>query len=154
MPRFTRVLIVTGGLIGAGIAFGAVASAAAFAIAVALTDGLSAAADRELLGFAAYFGAVIGAVVAPAAGWGLLRRVPLGRAVAWTTFAAVIGGAAGWVVGTAIRSRLGGPLPIIGDEVSAAVLGAVVGFAVMAFRLRRRASVPPAVPGDSPTAAV
>jgi hypothetical protein len=84
---------------------------------------------------------MIGGVAAPAAGWLALRRVPLWRAVAWTTAGAVGGGVAGWLVGTALRARFGGPLPVLGDEALFGVVGAVCGFAVATVVLRRQESL-------------
>ena len=46
--------------------------------------------------------------------------------ILFVLLALAAGAAAGWVLGTAIRSAVG-PLSIIGDAVSAAVLGAVTG---------------------------
>jgi hypothetical protein len=140
MPRFTRVIAVTIGLIAAGAIFGAAAGAVALAVAVALTEPISNVTDFGTLAFAAYFGALIGAAAAPTAGWLLLRRVPLGRAIAITTAGAVTGGIAGWLVAVALRSRFGGPLPLLGDEVGFGLVGAGLGFATAAVIVRRRGS--------------
>jgi hypothetical protein len=58
-------------------------------------EGLDAAAVPLVLGVAAVFGAVPGAVILPVAGFTLLRYVPLGRAIAETIVATAIGGAIG-----------------------------------------------------------
>jgi hypothetical protein len=93
-----------------------------------------------MLVVAAYFGALVGAVAAPTGGWLLLRRVPLGRAITWTTAGAGAGGAAGWLLAVALRSRFGGPLPLLGDEPAFGLVGAGLGFVATALLLRHRAS--------------
>ena len=141
MVRLYRVISVTTSLVIAGAILGAVASAVALAIAVVITEGRLGASDAGTLGFAAEFGAMIGAVAAPTAAWLALRRVPLGRAVTWTTVATVVGGVAGWVIATVLRARLGGPLPLFGDEVEFGIVGALLSFAAAAILLRRRAAL-------------
>lgn len=140
MRRATRILAVTGGLMVAGAVFGGIAGATALGIAVALTDRIANAADFGMLAFAAWFGAIVGAVAAPAAGWLLLRRVPLGRAVGWTTLGAVTGGIGGWLLAIALRSEVGRGLPFLGNAIESGIAGAVVGFVVAAVLARRRSS--------------
>ena len=115
----------TAGLAVAGALFGAVAAAIALALALAVSEGPAAALDFEALGVAALLGAACGAVAAPAAGWLLLRRVPLGRAVAGTVGGTVVGGVAGWLLA-----------PMAGTP----VVGAVLGFFISAGLLRLQAS--------------
>ena|SRR5688572_23142021 len=139
MGRATRILAVTLGLTAAGAVFGGVAGAAAFAIAVAVTDRIANAAGFGMLAFPAFFGAIIGAVAAPSAGWLLLRTVPLGRAVGWTTLGAVTGGIGGWLLAIALRTPGGGRLPVIpGNAIETGLAGAVVGFIVAAVLARVR----------------
>ena len=148
MGRLIRIVGVTTGLVITGAILGAASSAIALAIALALTEGSLSAADAATLGVAAYFGAIIGAVAAPTAAWLALRRVPLGRAVGWTTVGTVGGGVAGWVIGTLLRARLGGPLPLLGDEVGFGTVGALISFAVATIVLRRRAARSTRMSGD------
>jgi hypothetical protein len=68
--------------------------------------------------FGGTFGAVVGAVAAPVAGWFLFRHVPLGRAMAVTALGTLLGAALGW----------GGA--------RSPVLGGCVGFFVAAVLLR------------------
>ena len=140
MRRATRILVVTVGLSAAGAVFGAIAGALALGLVVALTDRIANAADFGMLAFSAFFGAIIGAVAAPAAGWLLLRSVPLGRAVGWTTIGAVTGGIGGWMLAIALRTELGGPVPVLGNAIESGIAGAVVGFVVAALLARRRSS--------------
>jgi hypothetical protein len=143
MSRTSRIVVVTLGLIVAGALFGGIAGASALTISVLITEGFSGTSDSLLIGFAAIFGAIIGAiigaVVAPLGGWLLLRYVPLGAAIVWSTVATGVGGVGGWVLAGALRSRFGGPLPLLGDEVGYALLGAFIGFVACALWLRRRA---------------
>ena len=140
MARPARILAVTLGLTLTGAVFGGLAGVVAFALAVLVTEGFIGAADVQILPFAGYFGAAIGAVAAPAAGWLLLRRVPLGRAVVSTVAGAVAGGVTGWTLGEQFATTLDG-VSALGDPFVSAVLGAVAGFLIAAFILRRRASM-------------
>lgn len=90
-----RVALVALGLIPAGAAAGAVAGALGAMIWVTVAQGLQAAPIPLLLGFAGLFGAGLGAVILPLAGFTLLRYVPLGRALAETIVATALGGAIG-----------------------------------------------------------
>jgi hypothetical protein len=78
----------------------------------------------NVLVFAAVFGAICGAIAAPAGGWLLLRRVPLGRAMAWTVIATVFGAVVLWV------------LPLGYNRIERGILGAIVGFLAAALALR------------------
>lgn len=77
-----------------------------------------------MLAFAAAFGAVCGAVAAPAGGWLLLRRVPLGRAMGWTVIGTVFGAVLLWV------------LPLGYNRIERGILGALAGFLAAALALR------------------
>ena len=136
MSRAYRILAVTVGLIVAGAVFGGVAGAVALGIVVALTDRIASAFDFGMLAFAALFGAIVGAVAAPAAGWLLLRRVPLGRAVGWTTLGAVTGGIGGWMLAIALRTEVGGRLPVLSNAIESGIAGSVIGFAIAALLAR------------------
>lgn len=133
MNRPLRILVATAGLAAAGAALGALAGVVALAVGVALTEHGVIAADA--LGFSVFFGAVLGAVAAPAAGWLLLRRVPLGLAAGGAVLGTVVGGAAGWALAGRTHDQIGGGL-----------LGALLGFLaaalVMRFTLGRAAERP------------
>jgi hypothetical protein len=145
MARTLRVLVVTLGLVSAGAIFGAVAGAVGLTIAALLTEGF-----RPIpivgVGFAAVFGAVIGAVAAPIAGWLLLRRVPLGRAVTWCVFGAVMGGVVGWTLGEAAALVLNPLVPALGGAFGTGAFGAITGFLIAAIVLRRQAASRPLPP--------
>jgi len=91
----SRVALVALGLIPAGAAAGALAGALGAMIWLAAAAGLHATAVPFLLGVAGIFGAILGAVILPVAGFTLLRYVPLGRALAETIVATALGGAIG-----------------------------------------------------------
>jgi hypothetical protein len=139
MSRATRILAVTGGLILTGALLGGIAGAAALGVSLAITEGLGRQLPGALL-FGGILGAAIGSVAAPLAGWILLRRVPLGRAIGWTTLGAVAGGVIGWL----LRLDVPGPVP-------APIAGALVGFLIPALilRLRTPASSAPAGAGGA-----
>ena len=119
MGRLVRVIEVTAGLSATGAAVGALCGAAAVSLMVPFRTGPGALLT---LAVAAAVGTVIGAVAAPLAGWGLLRRVPLGRAIGY--------GALGTVLG-ALAGSWGGPV--------GAFAGALVGFGAASARLAVRA---------------
>jgi len=98
---------VTLSLVGTGAVVGAVCGALALAIVLTLIGTPLVLLDPELYAIGGAFGAVTGAVFAPTMSWLLLRRVPLGRAIAHTTVGAIIGGVVGfflpvWSLGFAI----------------------------------------------------
>lgn len=117
---------MTVGLILAGAVLGGVAGAVALAIALAVTEGPAAVADADVLAFAAYVGAVLGAVSGPVAAWLLLRDVPLGRVFITSVAGTVVGGVAGWLSTASF------------DQIEYAVLGAAAGFSTAVIALRRR----------------
>lgn len=128
MKHSVKIALVTAGLLAAGAVFGALAGMVGVAVAIALTDGLSYALDPLALGFAAMAGAFLGGILFPAAAWLLMRRVPLGLAVAGTLLGTVAGGVLGWVVADAA------------DPIGISVAAAMGGFAVSCVGLRLRYS--------------
>lgn len=133
MGRATRILAVLAGLILTGALIGAVVGAVAVAIGTAIVGygpmaaGAGPAPIPRALAFGAVLGAQIGAVTAPLGGFLLLRSVPLGRAVGWTTLASVVGGAIG---SFARPDAFPAPMPVV---------GALLGFLLVALILRWRA---------------
>jgi len=123
MTRLRRILAITSGLLIVGSLLGAFAGAAVAGIVGLVLDG--SAPDPELLRFGATFGAPLGGVLLPLAGWVLMRHVPLGRAFLGTAIGTVAGGVLGWF------------LPIGSEEVAQTLLGGVVGFLIAVFLLRR-----------------
>lgn len=126
--RTIRALGVTAGLAVAGAAVGAVLGASILGAMFAF--GPWSVGDSDFMYAVVYgggFGAAAGAVAAPAIAWGLLRHVPLGRAIAHT--------AAGTVLGAAIGAIADSP-----------VIGGFVGFVAAALRLRFVARAGPKQP--------
>jgi hypothetical protein len=134
MGRARRILAITAGLVVFGAVAGAIAGALVAMLGVAIRWGPFDAADLSLAAVGAGFGAPLGAVLLPAAGWLLMRHVPLGRAMLGTTLGTVAGGLIGWVF----------PSPM--DQINRTLLAGLLGFvlAVVLLRLasrRDRASV-------------
>jgi hypothetical protein len=117
MAKIGRILTVTLGLVLTGATFGAIIGGAMLLVWAIAKEGSFPIA--EIVGFGALFGAVIGAVITPIASWTLLRRVPLGRAVAVAT------------IGTALGAIAGGTSEAIGP-----VAGGLAGFAAGVIYLR------------------
>ena len=116
-----QILVVTSGLMAAGAVVGAVLGAATM-------FGMMLVQERSIdafpvIGVAAGVGAAIGAVLAPVFAWGLLRTVPLGRAIGWTA----LGTIAGVIVGPLLHSAW-------------LIPGALVGFTSAAVALRLSAA--------------
>lgn len=128
MARASRVLAVTAGLVAAGAGAGALAGAAVAGLIATVLAGPGAALDPDSLGFGATFGAVLGAGLLPVAGWLLMRRVPLGRALLGTAAGAVGGGLIGWFV------------PVGPNVLARTLVAGVAGFLVAVFALRRSAA--------------
>ena len=109
MSLLGRIVVVTIGLVGAGIACGALAGGAAFAL-VGVLAGERVSTDLFEIG--ASCGAPLGAVTAPLLAWLLLRRVPFGRMFLICSVGTAIGGVAGWFAtaagGGIIVNSLGG----------------------------------------------
>ena len=129
MTRPARIVLVALGLAAAGAAFGALAGSVGLALAVLVAEGPRGLGWLEPFAVAAAFGAVLGVGLGPAAGWLLLRRVPLGVAVLGTLAGAVAGGAGSWLLRGAWL--VGGP-----------VGGAAAGFLAAAVALRLRYAAP------------
>ncbi|HEY3220799.1 MAG TPA: hypothetical protein VGJ80_08705 [Gemmatimonadales bacterium] len=103
---------------------------AALAGAASLTTALWIERDPwYMLGLFAgpFYGAPIGAILAPVLAWAFLRRVPLGQMFVSLSAGTAIGGVVGWVT---TFSTLDGP------KVVAGLAGAVIGCLVAAIRLR------------------
>jgi hypothetical protein len=127
MTRLGRIVVVTIGLVGAGIVSGALAGGTAFALVVVLADGRI---STELFQIGAIFGAPLGAITAPLLAWLLLRRVPLGRMFLVCSVGTAIGGVMGWfATGDA------------GDLILNPIAGAFIGCVVAAIALWHRARV-------------
>ena len=127
MKRTSRIVLVTIGLVGAGIAFGALAGGTAFALVVVLTTGRISTALFEI---GAVFGAPLGAITAPVLAWLLLRRVPLGRMFLVCSVGTALGGVVGWFATAAG-----------GDSLLNPIAGAFIGCVVAAIALWHRARV-------------
>jgi hypothetical protein len=98
--RIARIAAVTAGLAAAGAVVGAVAGAAMCVLMLLLSGEPSKLwVARDLLTFAASFGARAGAVLGPVAAWLLMRHVPLGLAIGGTALGTLAGGALGLLVG-------------------------------------------------------
>jgi hypothetical protein len=141
MAHVGRIIAITLGLSAAGVVFGGIAGALALALSLAIGGSFDLFSHPAAFAVPAALGAVIGAIGAPAMAWLLLRHVPLGKAVAWSTLGTVAGAVVGWTVAVALHDATPWLHTSMGDEVKGAILGALVGFLVAAFVLRRRASV-------------
>jgi hypothetical protein len=130
MSKRSRIVAVTAAVSAVGAVTGALCAMAALLISVPIRTGGHVPGAGAFLG-AAGLGAKLGAVGAPLAGWLLLRRVPLGRALGWTS--------AGTVLGAVLLWGVPGAGPIIG-----AVLGALTA----AIVLRVRHPTHPRLPGS------
>ena len=143
-----RVVGVTLGLVGlgalAGAACGAVVPAGVVLLTGHLRDLVIPSVTRLML-LGAGFGAVVGAVAGPAVAWGLLRRVPLGKAVLWAGTGTVVGALAGELLAPLNPYSRVLPGVIVGGL--AGFLGASVTLRLLAARAGRRASTrqPPKV---------
>lgn len=122
-----RILAVTVGLAAGGALFGALAGAVTMAILLVVFGEAATMFDTGFIPLAARIGAMLGAVLLPIAGWLLMRRVPLGRALTGTLMGTVTGGVLGAVFFTFLFGPIDGP-----------VLGALLGFLWATISLRRR----------------
>jgi hypothetical protein len=109
-----RVVVVGLGLIVTGAAVGGVCGVVALSLILGAGGRLP---DAGVAMVAGVFGGVLGAVLGPAAGFSILRRVPLGKAIGWTAIGAIVGG------------LLGVPFAM------GLILGPVVGFGVASLAL-------------------
>jgi NhaP-type Na+/H+ or K+/H+ antiporter len=116
----TLVLSSAGAVLGAALG---VLAIGLFALIRGGVGGLVSA--TSLFPTAGTFGATVGAILGPVAGWLLLRHIPLGRAIAHTAAGTVLGILAGYALAPALRLGLLWPV----------CLG-LVGFLLAAVRLR------------------
>lgn len=91
--RAVRVIGATLGLSAAGALFGGVAAAIAVVFWGMAIFGGTFDAVPAAMGFAFSTGAILGSFMGPLVAWGLLRHVPLGKAVLGATIGACLGGA-------------------------------------------------------------
>lgn len=143
--RLYRVAIVTSALSGTGAIVGAFCGAVAITAFTVIEFGAGSVFSRgtpQLIGMAVVYGALAGSVAAPLLAWGVLRRVPLGRAIVVTALGTVIGS----VVGELYR-----PLNPYVRTVPGVIVGAFAGFLLsgIALRLGTRAMRHPPSPDSS-----
>lgn len=120
MTRARRIGAVTAGLALTGVVAGAVLGGIILTAVVLAGDSHPTAASvLFLFPVGAIFGASVGAVLAPIATWTLLRRIPLGRAIAEAA------------IGTVLGAAVGAPIPFVGP-----ILGGIGGFVLGVLRLR------------------
>jgi hypothetical protein len=120
-------VLVTIGLVGAGIVFGALAGGTAFALVGLLAGRIS----TELFWVGAFFGAPLGAVTAPLLSWLLLRRVPLGRMFLVCSVGTAIGGVVGWFATSASGDIIFNPL-------AGAFIGCLIAAIALWYKARLR----------------
>src|ERR1051326_1958614 len=131
-PRLERVVAVTAGLALTGAVAGAFCAAVAVTVIVlieAKVTFISSAEFLQLLGIVAAVGAATGVVAAPALAWGLLRRIPLGRAILVTSVGTIIG---------LILGEMLFPLNPYRKVIPGAILGGWLGFLLAGVALRVR----------------
>lgn len=139
MNRTKRSAAICSGLAAIGGVVGGLCAFAALTTLIWIREGSQTVGSRDLprifqvtLGF----GVVTGVVAAPLLGFGLLRHVRLGRAIAVTAFGCV----AGAIIGELVRPARTHP-----TEVPSVLSGALLGFLVAGVALRHRN---PTVPSD------
>ena len=100
-PLRVSPLRVTALLAGTGAAIGFVlGSALLAALQVGAPGGFHWNVDVPFgMALGGTFGAIVGGVGAPLLSWLFLRRVPLGRAIVWSTVATIVGAFAGLLAG-------------------------------------------------------
>ncbi|HLL47370.1 MAG TPA: hypothetical protein VK399_11715 [Longimicrobiaceae bacterium] len=109
--RIARIAAVTAGLAATGAIVGAAAGAAMCVLTMLLSGEPSKLwVARDLLTFAASFGARAGAVLGPVAAWLLMRHVPLGLAIGGTALGTLAGGAMGLLMVGPVESIPAGVL--------------------------------------------
>ena len=98
MDRRERIRSVTRTLVGLGAAGGALCGAVippGIMLVTGYPEELLMPGLGQLMAIGAGLGAVAGGVAGPVVAWGLLRHVPLGKAVLWAATGTVIGALAG-----------------------------------------------------------
>jgi len=124
-----RVVAVTIGLIFAGAVTGALVAILTVTAVVYATGGPGEAGPMStVLRLVGTVGALLGAPLAPAVAWLLLRRVPIGRAFTGLALGGILGCLVGWLL----------PNPFA-SFVQPIVAGAL-GFCIAGVILRRTAS--------------
>lgn len=116
--RTLRVIGATLGLIAAGALFGGVAASIAVVFWGMAIFGGTFDAVPAAMGFAFSTGAILGSFMGPLVAWGLLRRVPLGKAVLGATIGACVGGAlTAFFPFPATHPLIGGAVGMLGSAV-------------------------------------
>lgn len=131
MSRLPRILIVTAGLMVSGALIGACCTIAALLAVLTFTEGPRIFLEPKVYLLGGEMGSIIGAVGAPVFGFGLLRNVPLGKALAWTGLGAFAGGVLGWLAGS-----IGFRFAPFGSSVAGALIG--FGTAAVVARITTR----------------
>ena len=137
-----RVILVAVLLAVLGATFGALAGVLVGMTLAGLASPSRLLLEPGVLGIGAAFGAPLGAILFPIAGFALMRHVALGRALFGTVVGTVAGGTIGWIWPGGL------------DRVLNMLIGSVVGF-FLAVVVLRRATVSlsrnaVAEPGGSP----
>ncbi len=115
--RVPRIVAVAGGLAAGGAVAGAAVGAAI--VAVWMMDGpVRPWENPVVVAVGAALGGAMGAVLGPAAAWLLLRHVPLGRAVAFTSAGTLLAALVGMMLGPPFSSFA----PFVGFALSAAAV--------------------------------
>jgi hypothetical protein len=125
-----RVVAVTAGLALTGALAGALCATVAVTVIVFIETKsafIFSADFFRLVGMVAAVGAAMGIVAAPALAWGLLRRVPLGRAILVTCVGTIIG---------VVLGEMLFPLNPYRNVIPGAILGGWSGFLLAGVALR------------------
>jgi hypothetical protein len=128
--RLARATIVTAGLAMTGAVIGGLCGASAMLAVAVIEEGLHVLPSREflsILGLGAMAGAGAGIVGAPALAWGLLRRVPLGRAIVVTGLG---------TIGGAVVGELLNPINPYALTIPGVIAGGLAGFLTAGVALR------------------
>ena len=120
MTRTHRIVAVTAGLALTGVVVGAALGGLILTgFALTMDAHPTAGPIAFLFQIGATFGAGVGVVFAPLAAWTVLRRIPLGRAIAEAA------------IGTALGAVVGGSIAFVGP-----IFGGIGGFVLGVLRLR------------------
>src|SRR5690242_19134315 len=126
--RLSRIVDVTAGLAVAGAVGGAVSGALIAALLMVIRAGFAtffSLGTLVALGAAAVVGTLIGLVAGPLLSWGILRRVPLGKALLATAIGTVSGAVLGELVWPSNPHMIGLPRAFLGGFVGFVVGGVV-----------------------------